>query len=59
MLKEAAEKLQGVKVDDAETVTLLVTPTEEDPAVFDIDDTAIGNGHPEHVRGQILDAGLG
>lgn len=58
MLQEAVHKLHHIEGCGAHPARSLFTVLEKDTAFFDLDDSGVGDGDPEDVRGQVLDAVL-
>ncbi len=55
MLEEAPDELQDVEDHGPRPVASGLLVAEEDPAVFDLDDSVVGYGYPEDVRREVFD----
>jgi len=59
MLEETPEKLEGVEGGFSGAIASGFAIGKGDLPVFNRNDAAVGNGHPEDVGGKILEGGLG
>ena len=57
MLQKTADKLGSVQADGAQAVAFGFAIAKKYPTVFDLDDSAVADGHFKYIGGKILQTG--